>query len=385
MSRAAESDYQFVDDDLDTMIDELISQYEIMTGRTVQPASPERLFIAWIADALVEVNANINFAGNQNIPSRAEGENLDALGQLFYDEGRPEATPASVTVRFYISEAQSTAILIPEGTRVTTVDGDPIFETAEDAYIAIGSTYADVRCECDEDGEVGNGYTAGQINTLIDVDNILYYDHCENIDESEGGAEEADDDTYYALMVASEDAYSCAGARGAYEYWAKTVSTDIIDVVVNSPEAGKICIYALMNDGTIAGSEIKAMILAACSADSVRPLTDLVTVEDAEVVSYNIELTYYLSENSTQSASELEEAIEDAVDNYVTWQSEKLGRDINPSKLISMIMAAGAKRVVLTSPTYVHLEDGTDILDPEAPQIASVGTITLTNGGYEDE
>ena len=383
MSRAADSDYQFVEDDIDEILSDLITQYELMTERTVKPSSPERLFLSWVADALVEAYAAINYAGNQNIPSRAEGENLDALGQLFYNEDRPEATAASVTMRFYISEAQSSAILIPEGTRVSTANGDTVFETTEDVYIAIGDTYADVRAECTEEGIGGNGYSAGQINTLIDVDNVLYYDHCTNTDESDGGADEADDDEYYDLMVASEDAYSTAGARGAYEYWAKSVSTEIADVVVNSPSAGTVDIYALMEDGSIASSEIKALILAACSADSVRPLTDYVTVKDPSVVSYDITLTYYLSQDSTQSASELEEAIEEAVDEYVAWQSAHLGRDINPSKLISMIMDAGAKRVVLTSPTYTHLVDGRT--SAVTPQIAEIGEITLTNGGYEDE
>lgn len=383
MSRAANSDYQFVSDSIDEILDGLIQQYELTTGRTVKPSSPERLFLVWVAGALVEAYASINYAGNQNIPSRAEGENLDALGELFFNEGRPEATAATVMMRFYISEAQTSAILIPTGTRVSTVDGEPIFETIEDVYIGIGDTYADVRCECQESGIVGNGYAAGQINTLIDVDNILYYDHCVNTDESGGGSDEADDDEYYELMVASEDAYSCAGARGAYEYWAKSVSTDIADVVVNSPSAGTVNIYALMEDGSIAGSEIKAAILDACSADSVRPLTDYVTVEDPEEVEYDITLTYYLSADSTQSASDLEAAIEAAVDEYVSWQAGKLGRDINPSKLTSMLIEAGAKRVEITAPIYAHLVDGRSTA--VAPQIASIGDITLTNGGYEDE
>ena len=378
------SDYEFVSYDVNKILADMIALYEAITNRTMQPSSPERLLLAWFAAAFAEANAAVNYAGNQNIPSRAEGENLDALAQLFFMTDRPDATPATVTMRFHISEAQTTAILIPKGTEVCDSDASVIFATASDAYIAIGDTYVDVRCECTEDGIVGNGFTPGQINTLVD-DSILYFDHCENIDESDGGSDVPDDDEFYDLMVASEDAYSCAGARGAYEYWAKSVSTEISDVVVNSPTPGTICIYALMDDGSIAGSEVKSAILNTCSADSVRPLTDYVTVEDPEVVTYDITLTYYLSEDSTESAADLEAAIEAAVDEYVTWQSEHLGRDINPSKLISMIMGAGAKRVVLTSPTYQHLEDGRDIQDVETPQIAAVGTITLTNGGYEDE
>lgn len=385
MSRAADSDYQFVPADIDTILNTLIQQYELITDSTVKPSSPERLFLSWVASALVEAYAAINYAGNQNIPSRAEGENLDAIAQLFFSNTRPSATSATVTMRFTISEAQTSAILIPAGTRVTTSAGDPIFATKSDTYIAIGDTYSDVVCECEEEGTVGNGYAAGQINTLIDVDNILYYDHCASIDDSDGGSDEPNDDEFYNQMVASEDAYSCAGARGAYEYWAKTVSTDIKDVVVNSPDPGTIAIHILMNDGTIASTEIKNSVKAACDADSVRPLTDYVTVVDPDTVDYDVTLTYYLSEDSSESAAELEEAIENTVDEYVAWQQAKLGRDINPSKLIAMVIAAGAKRVELTAPTYQHLKDGRDPANVETPQIGQVGTITLTNGGYEDE
>lgn len=383
MSRAAGSDFQFVDDDIDVIIDELIEQYELVTGRIVQPSSPERLFIAWIADALVEAYARINYAGNQNIPSRAEGENLDALGELFFDEGRPEATPATTTMRFTISAVQANDVIIPAGTRVCPEAGEPVFATIDDSAVIAGNTYADVECQCQTDGTIGNGYAAGKINTLMDISNILYYDHCANIDESSGGTEEATDDEYYELLVSSQAAYSCAGSRGAYEYWAKTVSTGIADVVVNSPSAGVIKIYAIMDDGAPADAATKAAILAACSDESVRPLTDNVIVDDPSPVSYDIELTYYLPSDSTLSTSEMEAAIANAVDEYVSWQSARLGKDINPSMLISMVMAAGAKRVTVSSPEYTALADGRS--SAVTPDIATVGNITLTNGGTESD
>lgn len=394
MSRASADDYEFVSSDIDELLNDLISSYQLITGRTVRPASPERLFLSWVASALQEANANINYAGNQNIPSRAEGENLDALGELFFDQGRPDASPATVTMKFHISEAQSSAVIIPAGTRVAPGSGSPIFETVDEAQINIGETEVEVSCECQEDGTVGNGFAIGQINTLIDVDNILYYDHCENTDESDGGSDQADDDTYYELMVASEDAYSCAGSRGAYEYWAKTVSTEISDVVVNSPKPAQVNIYALMSDGTKAGEEVKKQILEACSEDSVRPLTDYVVVEDPEEVTYDIKLTYYTSEDAQQSAEELQAAVQTAVDEYKAWQSERLGRDINPSKLISMVMDAGAKRVVVEAPEFQHLEDGRNVAakqgglsyeEVKAPQIAKLNESTITNGGSEDD
>ena len=215
------------------------------------------------------------------------------------------------------------------------------------------------------------------------VDPFPYFLSCTNVTTSDGGGDAATDDEYYALMVASQDAYSTAGAIGSYKYWAKSVSTNIADVVVTSPTAGEVKLYVLMNDGTIASSEVKTAVLAACNADEVRPLTDHVEVLDPTLASYNINLTYYLSRTATQSAAEIQAAVGLAVERYKAWQSSRLGRDINPSTLIGMLMEVeGVKRVNLTAPVFTVLSDGSD---NTTPALASAGTETVTNGGYEDE
>ena len=375
-------DFQFVNTTADTIIAELTAKYEELTGKTVHPSSPVKLFLSWCAAAILQIYQNINYAANQNLPSRAEGANLDALAELFFMKTRPEATPAYVTMRFVISEAQSTTLTIPAGTRVTTPNTEPVFETTADAVIAIGETTVDVLCVCQESGTVGNGYETGQITELVDV--FPYYDSCTNIETSDGGSDEPTDDEFYNLLLNSTDAWSSAGPRGAYQYFAKSVSSDVADVVVNSPSPGEVTIYALMSDGTIASSAVKNLISAACNDKDVRPLTDTVTVEDPEEVTYNIDLTYYMSTESEKSAAEIQDDVETAVLDYQTWQSGRLGRDINPSKLIQLLVGAGAKRAVITSPVYTHLEDGSDVNHP-VPQIAKIGTVNVVNGGYEDE
>ena len=206
--------YQFVSTDTDKLVSDLVAGYEKITGVSVQPASPEKLFIQWVADIIIQERAINNYTGNQNIPSRAEGENLDALGELFYITRRPAAQPAVCNMRFHISEAQETAILIPAGTRVTDASSTLVWETVEDVYIPIGDTHADVQIRCQTPGVVGNDYAAGQINTPVDL--FDYVDHCENTTASDDGADEATDDEYYELMRASQDAYSTAGPKGGY-------------------------------------------------------------------------------------------------------------------------------------------------------------------------
>lgn len=372
--------YKFVSTDTGALVATLVAGYEKITGVSVQPASPEKLFIQWIADILIQERVMNNYTGNQNIPSRAEGENLDALGELFYMTERPAAQPAVCNMRFYISETQATAILVPAGTRVTDASNTLVWETVEDVYISIGSTYADVQIRCQTPGVVGNDYAIGQINTIVDL--FDYYDHCENTTASDDGADEATDDEYFALMRASQDAYSTAGPKGGYIYIAKQVSTEIADVVANRPSAGKVNLYVLMDDGTIAKTETKNAVLAACSADTVRPLTDDVAVKDPETVNYNIAFTYYIPSDAAVRSAEIEAAVDAAVAQYAAWQCAKLGRDINPSYLIGLLMQTGIKRVVLTSPAFTVLRDGSD---NTAPQVAVVQNITATNGGHEDE
>lgn len=377
MSRDPE--YQFVDTGVDELVSLLVQGYEQLTGGTARPGSPERVFIQWVASIVAHERVLTNYTGNQNIPSRAEGESLDALAELFYIGERPRAKAAGCTQRFYISEPQESAILVPKGTRVTS-PGGLIWETVEDVYVGIGDTYADVQVRCQTVGAAGNGYTPGQLNTLIDI--YDYYSKTENITQSDGGADEATDEEFYRLMRASMDAYSCAGARGGYEYFARQVSTEIGDVIANSPEPGAVKLYVLMNDGTLATDEIKAAVLAACSADEVRPLTDQVFVEDAELVEYDISFTYYIQTGCGKSAAEIQEAVETAVREYVGWQAGKLGRDINPDELRERLYHTGIKRIELASPSFTRLLDGSR---KTVPQVAKLGDISIVNGGYEDE
>ena len=65
--------YQFVSTDTEAVESLLISIYEKITGVSVKPASPEKLFIQFVAAVVIQERGLNNYTGNQNIPSRAEG------------------------------------------------------------------------------------------------------------------------------------------------------------------------------------------------------------------------------------------------------------------------------------------------------------------------
>ena len=86
--------------------------------------------------------------------------------------------------------------------------------------------------------------------------------------------------------------------------------------------------------------------------------------------------------DTTLPLTQISAAVENAVAEYTAWQSGRLGRDINPAKLWQLLMTTGIKRAVITAPTFTPLADGTK---NDVPQLAALGTVTIINGGYEDE
>lgn len=380
------ADHQFISTDVDELDALLCAGYEQFFGTAVRPGSPERLFIAWVEDAIIYERALANHADNQNLPSRAEGENLDALAELFFLQERPQPTASTCTMRFSISEARQSAILIPAGTRVTDANATLYWATTADEYVPIGSTYTDVTVVCQTAGTAGNGYAVGDINTIVDV--YDYYSGCSNVTASANGSDAPDDDEFYQLLLDSQAAWSSAGPVGSYKYFAKSVSTKIADVVANSPSPGTVCLYAVMDDGSIAPDETKKAMVEVCSADEVRPLTDHVISGDPDVVNYNIDLTYYLTRDGDISAADAQTRVNEAVQQYISWQSGKMGRDINPDKLRYLLLEVGIKRVDLQQPVFTPLEDGkpsVDLTSDKVPQVAKVGTVAVKSGGYEDE
>ena len=118
----------------------------------------------------------------------------------------------------------------------------------------------------------------------------------------------------------------------------------------------------------------------------MRPLTDYVEIKAPEPVSYSIDLTYYIPNDSSMSAAATEAAVAAAVEEYKAWQSARIGRDINPSKLYQLLMATGVKRLEIRAPVFQKVTDGRKVQGVVTPtQVAQLQSESVLNGGYEDE
>ena len=365
------TDIVFVDADADEVESYVIGRYEAITGRTLAKGDPVRLFLLTIAALIVLLLNKINETGKQNLLRYATGDNLDHLGALVGVE-RIHAKAAVTTMRVKLSAQLQTATIIPAGTRFTA--GDNVF-FALDAPLVIeaGITSGDGSATCLTKGELGNGYIAGQLKTLVDP--VPYVDGVANITTSEGGAEIQSDDSYREDIRLAPENFSTAGPEGAYIYHAKRASSKITDVTVWSPEAGKVEVRPLLAGGKLPGEEMLQQVKATLNDKTVRPLTDNISVLAPEKVSYSINLAYYIASDNKTQATAIQNAVNAAVDDYVLWQKSKLGRDINPSELIVRVMAAGAKRVAVIAPAFTATTD---------TQVAVCSTKSVTLGGIED-
>lgn len=363
---------EFASKDVNQIVTDMISTYESLLGNKLAPGDPRRLFLLAVAMRLAHQRTLIDYSAKQNLLAYAEGDYLDHKGADSETE-RLSAKPALVTVKFTLSAPQPQDVTIPSGTRVSP-GGQLFYAVVEDTVVTAGTTQIDITTECTTAGVVGNDWEPGQIKKLVDP--LPWVQKVENTTTSSGGTDIEADDAYRERIHQAPESFSTAGPDEGYVYWAKTANQIIIDISVSSPVAGQVEIRPLLEGGQIPGQEILDAVEAKVNDKKVRPLTDQVTVLAPVIVNYDIVFTYYISTTDSAAAAGIQQAVDSAVTEYRAWQRARLGRDINPSKLISLVMAAGAKRLAVTSPVYTQIT---------LAQVAHAQNVTVTYGGLEDD
>lgn len=361
----------FIDTDTDTIKSEIISQYEEISGRTLATADPIRLFLETIAALIVKQRVLINYTGKMNLLAYAVGEYLDRLGDLVGVE-RIGASCATSHFKITLSAVRTTAVTVPQGTRISPED-NVYFALDDEVVISAGDTEATATGTCLSTGTAGNGYAIGEIKKIVDP--VAYVESIVNTTESDGGADVEDDESLRERIREAPESFTNAGSTGAYAYWAKTASALITDVAVVSPTPGEVSIYPLLEGGKLPTEEILSDVLEIVSADKVRPLTDNVKALSPTEASYNLDVAYYIDSDNKTQASTIRKAVESAIDEWILWERSKLGRDINPTELYYRIRNAGAKRADIKSPSFTSVP---------ATSIAVIGTKSVTYGGLED-
>lgn len=368
-------DDKTVDDICRAMVADFEAYMTAAEGRpvTLPLASPHRMILQAAAVQIYQAMQYIDRAGKQNLLKYAYADYLDNLA-LLKGVTRLPAAAATVTIRFTLSMERDSVTVIPQGTRVSA-GGDVYFAVDEYTEVPAGTLKADVPATCGVAGTVGNGFGIGELTTLVDP--IPFVASVSNTTVSAGGADVESDSNLAERIYLAPGAYSTAGPELSYLYHAKAYSPAVGDVVAsNDHEAGKVHIIFLQADGSSPGPELIDGLRQYLMDGNVRPMTDLVEVSAPEDVAYSIDLTYYINQSDSSRALAIQTAVTAAVAEYQRWQ-RAIGRDINPSKLVALVMAAGAKRVEVTAPAY------TPVNDTSVPALS--GEARVTYGGLEHD
>lgn len=379
-------DIDFCVKDASMVESDVISKYENLfylttkIQKTLGRGDPVRLFLLSIIYQIVVQRSIVDSTGKENLLKYAHGANLDNLGAKWGPRGlRLQATKSTTVLRFTLSSIITAECPIPLGTLAQSASGIK-FITTQAGTISPGSTQIDLPAEAVDAGALANGLVPGQINALVSW-NSPFLVQVTNVIPSAGGTNLEDDDHFRARIWMAPESLSTAGPQGAYEYWAASANSEIIDVSVWSDpaHAGQVFIHPLMTNGRFPTTEELDQVYAVCNADRIRPLTDQVFVQAPVGHNYAPNVKYWIKRADERFLGDIQTKVQAAFFDYLSWQATKIGRDINPSKCDEMLVSAGAKRTDIpgsSSFVFVALDQKT---------IGVAVSPLLTYMGLEDE
>lgn len=179
---------------------------------------------------------------------------------------------------------------------------------------------------------------------------------------------ESDADLRFRVQISLEG-ISTAGPVGAYVFHALKL-VNVKDVAVESPTPGDVLVTILSanNNGVPTSADLLA-VEAELNADDVRPLTDNVTVQAAEIVTYAITATIFV--NDGPDSAVVISNCQAAAQTYAT-DRFRIGADVNLSGIYAALHQPGVEKVVLASPAAS--------LNITSTQAGRCTAITLTLG-----
>lgn len=355
----------FVERDPEVIMAESKAKLEEFLGREIQPAQVEQLILNFVVYRELLLLNRFNAGMRQMLYQFSTAPLLDYLAGLVAIERLPAAS-AGCTVRFTLVEGHG-VVLLPEGTRVSSVDGAAIFRTIADTVIQPEVLTVDLPVLADTPGKSGNGYAPGKINKILDP--WAFVSTVANTDTTGGGSDVETDEQLRERIKLAPSQYSSAGSRASYKFYAKSANALITDVSVSSPVPGTVLIVALTESGDTPAQVIED-IYNACSAENVRPLTDTVIAAAPVRKDYAITVDIVLYENAVGATER--DAITKVLESYVADKRTKLGLDIILSDISKKAKLETVYDVTVVSPVANIV-----ITDEEFPHCTGI-TVNIT-------
>jgi len=157
-----------------------------------------------------------------------------------------------------------------------------------------------------------------------------------------------EDEDYRLRIILSLEGYTTAGSIGSYVYHAISASGDVLDVGVDSLVPGRVNIAVLSRTGSgVPPQSTLDAVIAATTAEVVRPLCDTVEVSAADVVNYQINAVLDFFPGVGQ-----QQVLDAATASAQAYAAEmrKLGMDITLDGVYAALRRPGVQKVNLLSP-----------------------------------
>lgn len=183
---------------------------------------------------------------------------------------------------------------------------------------------------------------------------------------------ESDEDFRRRIQL-SPEAYTTAGSEGSYVFNALGADPDVRDAQAVSPGPGLVTVYIMSRAANGAASvNLVDQVGLTLSGETVRPMTDNVTVQSVAVINYAVNAVLTLF--SGPDAEVVRQTAEVAVTAYVEGQ-RRIGYDVTRSGLFAALHQAGVQNVNLISPAA-------DVVIGEG-EVSFCTGVTVTVGGFD--
>lgn len=325
------TEIHYISYDPDTIWLRMMDAYMQAGGDVLYAGDEKEMLLRSVQQMIIQGYAEVDNALRMATRRYAVRDYLDLYGESHFC---PRIQSVAATALVEITFSAGSEATIPSGTTLTE-DGVIIYQLTEDVAASAEAQTVQAAIQCQTTGSAGNGLLSGaQMQFLSQQDRVVQV-VC--VQSATGGTDQEQDEPYRERIGNQNP--STTGPSGRYEAEAMAVSSEILDAKAVNLGAGAVGVYLIFGEGANKEALIAAVGDALSPAD-VRPLNDLVTVDEADEVAYAITVTVYVSQYAT-----LTQPVSDTVAAYRTWQENTVGRAFNPDMLTAMLYQSGVTRV----------------------------------------
>lgn len=153
------------------------------------------------------------------------------------------------------------------------------------------------------------------------------------------------DQDYLRRFLLAPDGWSTAGPRDSYIYHALGASPEVADVTAITTAPTEVLITVLAKGGNgSASQELIDSVYEAVNDEKIRPQTDLVTVESAEIIEFTINAA--LEINQGPDPEVVRQAAEASLVAFLSSQ-RRMGTPLIRDALLASLYVQGVQRVVI--------------------------------------